>query len=710
MPQIPAYQFYINNPELNILKNIEETVKGEQLSIFGYNIKNNELKDKHLLLSYNEYKAFNNPECFDAFEKKWGNIFKECVNEDENFTRLKSLKGYDFFSSEIDEIYEIIDKNGDIVGTANKADIPDHYFKNSLISIDNQRFTVDALDIKNRKIVLNAINRFSLPISLREFEINKKETESNNLTFEKLQFSSKGLSISSSLNKYKVLFGTDTDPDSYRTISNNTDRIEGINLHVIELTGPKGINAAASILNTAIKTKIIINNLTPRYFTTKDGINAAASILNTAIKTKIIINNLTPRYFTLKDSAYFYNLGTGDLSYLLKDSIINDLLDRSLRILIDCPCEEGCPGCLESYEIENTDFKKRELIEFIGGILKADDMKDALRWKFESIGTDDYLREDTLKLRDIRTKVFDILNKKAGIVIENPFDEKFMNADDRKWISESTAGLCHGGKETMFFRGGYKEAELIDLCAHEYIHNWQIEGNLKPEFYFFDADDIENENNIWFEGKIFLEGQANWGAAKVMDFFGIREMIFREEIKAYAQYREGLILINELERVYGLHKLISILKTGIINNNQSVTSAIIRKWYDDTGIKSMIQGLADQKITAGNMKCITSDYLDKTSDFNRITYFLNHEISPGVSEGNPLIKDILGTDNKNGRLEKVWEILKNHFKITVKKGYDFLPCINCTYYKHETLNGMCMMFGSISVKEEILRVIAGYEE
>jgi hypothetical protein len=336
--------------------------------------------------------------------------------------------------------------------------------------------------------------------------------------------------------------------------------------------------------------------------------------------------------------------------------------------------------------------------------LKRDNIEEVIRWKYEGIGVKDRLREDTVKFREIRNKILNILKMKAGMIIRQPYQEKFMSDDDLKWISAS--GLCHVDQKTIYIKGGYTEATLIDICAHEYIHNWQFENNMNPVYMYFNEHNIDDEANIWFGGKMFVEGQANFGAAKVLDYYGLREMVYRDEVEGYAQYREGFILLNEMEKKYGLHKLNSILREAKFENGEQITADTINQWYDKTGVKSLIQGVTTELINEGFMKCLQIEYLDKTRDFHRLTYFMQHIINPAVSDNNPLLYEFLkdGDGVSEEMSNKIWKIIKDYFKFKPIPEFDFLPCHSCKYFEKETLDGLCILFGSIDVKAKIMNL------
>ena len=671
LPQTPSFQFEINHPSLEIRKDSKEIAKGESYSIFAFS--NGEgLLQKHQTISAFEMKNIPDENYREKFFELWGEsenckiFFDQCEQFCKN---LFEIEGYDIYSTAYDNYFTLVNQEGKTLGTVDAHEIPDSYFINAVICRQNERFKVSKISINERKIELDQLGEFSLPLSQRE--LNKlSESNVRSYGFENLKFIIKDCRVSAKFNAYKVSTGTDPHPTSFNSINEDVINLNDIQIVGVEISG----------------------------FTSAQ---AFANIFNISLNTKISLYNLNPNYFTWNGSSFFYNLGSDDLKYLVNDANIRDILDRALTILIDCPCSDGCTGCLKDFKIDSINFSKKELIQYLGGILKKDNIQNIIRWKYDGIGQHKNLREDMLKFRQIRNKViYEILNYKANMIIQDPYQEKFISTDDEKWIS--SAGLCHDAYKTVYIKPGFNEAIFTEICAHEYTHNWQNEGNLNQFFRYFNYDNIDDQNNIWFEGKLFSEGQANFFAAKVMDYYGLREMVYSNEVQSYAQYREGLILLNYLEQKYGLIKLNFILREAKFENGSPVTIDDVNDWCDESGVKSLIQGLADDLIKE-NMRCLQIEYLEKSREYHRLSYFMNHQID---RRDKKLVEYFIDAGiDENEAFPKIWEILKKHFHITPKKGYDYIPCKDCAFKDEESLDGLCMMFGSLSVKDEIKKVL-----
>ncbi|MBN2400902.1 MAG: hypothetical protein JXN64_00740 [Spirochaetes bacterium] len=668
MPQTPSFQYEINHPSIDINKSVKEIAKGESNSLFAFS-KGDKLFNKHLLLSKYEMRNFQFDDYKDKFTEMWG---KETTkNEQPNdceayFRKISEHEGYDIFSTDDENYFLLLDSQENIVGSINPHELPDSYFLNAVICSNNMRYQVNKIDLDNKKIYLLSLGKFSLSLSERELNI-KSEKPLRDYNYNTINFKIKELTANATFNSYLHSNSTDTAPESFRTAGENNMSLNDIKINSVEISGFKSPEAFANIFDISLN-------------------------------TKMSLYNLVPFYFIASGKSYFYNLGGDDLNYIINDNNINDLLSRALDILIDCPCQSGCPGCLESFKSPKISFSKKELIDYIGDLIRKDNLTNIKRWKYEGIGQVGDLRGDMDKFRQIRNKVFDILQYKANMIINNPYQEKFISADDKKWIS--SAGLCHPAQKTIYIQPGFNEDIFTEICAHEYTHNWQFEGNLNNFFWYFNKSNIDDINNIWFSGLAFIEGQANFFSAKAMDYFGLREMVYHNEVYSYAQYREGLILLNYLEKKYGLINLNHILKEAKLSDGSPVTSELIYEWYDESGIKGLVQGLGDDLIQNNCMRCLQYEFLNKSRDYNRLTYFMNHQIC----RPDDLLSEYIDKAemNEDEAFDKIWTVLKDHFKIIPKVNHDYLPCKECEYKNEGSLEGLCMMFGSIDVKPKIL--------
>lgn len=675
MPQTPSFQYEINHPRLEIIQKTSDIAKGETMSIFAYS-EGEGVKEKHRQISANEINDLNDDISQERFSYFWktGSLKEDISTINIIAQNSKEIKGYDIYSTEQENYFILIDVDDNVIGTINAYELPDSYFKGAVVCSQNMRYQVDRIDLDKKEIKLLPLGKFLLPISKREME-KISETTKNNNTFFSLNFNVKKLTVKAKFNHYKASTGTDTTPAAFHDSGENNLHIDYLELTGIELTTPN------------------ISN------------DAFANIFNISLNTIISLYNLVPHYFFYGNNSFFYNLGSEDLTYIINDVNIKNVLERALTLLIDCPCQQGCAGCTENFKIDTINYSKKDLIDYLGALLKKDNINTIQRWKYNEIGAREYLREDMAKFRQVRDKVFDILKYKADMIIKNPCEEKFLSDDDRKRFGP-VGGLCDG--KNVYINTGYSEAIFTEICAHEYTHNWQYEGNLNGIFRIFNSNKVDDESNIWFEGKLFSEGQANFFAAKVSDYFGLRNMVYQNEFSSYGEYREGLILMNYLEKKYGLLNLNHIMREGKFRNGTPITIKDVYDWYDESGIKVLVRGEGDRLFNENDMRCITHDFLEKTLDFHRITYHISHRV---FSQRPTLSEQIQEAElTEEAAYQKIWEILKEHFNITPKKDYDYLPCKDCAYKTKETLYGLCMMFGSISVQDKINQQLTSLSE
>ena len=687
MPQSPAYQFYINHPEfIGIKKSIKDIVKADHNSVFNLNEEEETIIEKHITLLSDELSFFGlNSIAENSVEKQIG---RNLINDTDlrNFHKsfTSETHGLDFFSTEIQSSFKAKNESNEIIAVIENAQVPDQFFKNAITVIEDQRYSVSEVNIDKREIFLRAsAEKADFKIGKPVYSISL-ENEVNSIKYGSVKFEIKNLQASATFDKY-ILYNADP--------------------HSNEVVSLEGINTIDDLKFNALVVSDFPKELSEEL----------ASVLLSSLKSRIIIQGFSPKYFIRDNKIYIYNLGKlQSSSFLLNDTIIGDLLSRALQLLIDCPCRDGCPGCLEIPEIEHN-HNKKDLIKYLSefNLFDTDYLTEIIRWKFEHI--DGIKTEDGEKLRAIRDVALEILEKRTLIKINNLYPERFVSKPDREWMKDAQ-GVCVTKRDQdgnildgfILVKTNMFEDELYSLLAHEYIHNWQQEGNLSKNLSDFDIHDMEN-NSILFAGKIFVEGQANWAATKVLDYFGLKHMVFADEIYGKAEYKYGFILLNNLEKEFGLRDTIKILKDGKLPSEDigsiEVSHEILNEWYDTYGLKSLIGNYVKTVMDNDGLKCLTINYLDKREDFNRYSFHISHdEVGVKVTDTDVMLTDLLGTEDyeREKNANTIWRILKDHFGIKPKNGYDQLPCLSCSYLKKETLDGMCMLFGSIDVRKAIL--------
>jgi len=124
------------------------------------------------------------------------------------------------------------------------------------------------------------------------------------------------------------------------------------------------------------------------------------------------------------------------------------------------------------------------------------------------------------------------------------------------------------------------ERDYIAILAHEYTHCWEFTNpeQFSPKLIYYNMDDVEDLLNIPYAGKLFAEGAANWGESKVLDYFGIDELV--ENLKPdahkkvlqgmhpdFSEYDAGYRLMLHLEYHSDFARMLYFLETGEIHYN-----------------------------------------------------------------------------------------------------------------------------------------------
>jgi hypothetical protein len=698
VPQTPYYQYYVNHPQLSVLKNTKEIVTGEPRLRYFFDPSAGQLEQKHEAMELCEAERL--PDLISAGLLMNGQK-RLPVSDDHRNLRKKIIEvfhGLDINTTGFADVFRLILHDGHLVGLADRESVPDRFFKGSVVTVEGRRYKVEAINVDERSIRLTPVEEFAVtfPGRLLQRSHSGKRLGGSFKYQDALSFQAIDATFTAQLGPYGFVAGTDLDLSEAKTVETEVVQIPDCLLSSVEVAG---IRAGMG--------------------------RGMGNLLVAALRTRYAYaSGHEPRIHLEGDTLHIYNVssGTNSPGYFLHDLVVKDLLEIAYRILEDCPCEDGCPGCLSNAEYaasgEPGHFNKRDLLSYLGELVRKEpaDLTNVIRWKFDSMGENDAQRDtDTARLQELRDRALAILEKKGALRIEDVFPVKFMNSVEERQFG-GALGIFSPSDRHVYIKPGLKEALALEVCAHEYIHNWQHEANLRTSvFASFNEQNVEDPTNIWFRGKMILEGQANWGAAKVMDYYGLRDTVFSAEQKRLAQYSEGLKLVNDLERRLGLHKLIGMLRTATLDG-RAVTANDCVLWATEFQIAAAIQGQADRLIDSGHMRCLWTDCLDKMTEKHRITFFLDQLIDAQPSGRNPYLWKLFASYTAEAEAQKIhatWEILKKAFQVpriadseTMKR----LACCTCAFRRSETLDAMCIMFGSISVKEEVFRAIKDIDE
>jgi len=263
-------------------------------------------------------------------------------------------------------------------------------------------------------------------------------------------------------------------------------------------------------------------------------------------------------------------------SYLsdFRESLINKFPEFAAELLLRlCPCQNGCPLCIESpwCEEEEKIVNKKEVLKFLFNFSsqlknnKIDQLNFQL--KYNGIHNKDDAHEIYTKIKD---RILGVYEEKLNIK-EDWVPMIVVTPEEMEKIAKGAQGVYTGDK--IFVITGLLEERVYEVIAHEYGHqvtlsgkNFKIHPSLKGE-------------NIPFKGKLFEEGAAEWLTFRIMDHFGYKH---GQEIQAFYrfdEYGEGFRVLYWLEDKVGLYGVLKFLVEGKIKVDGEILgpSEVIKK-------------------------------------------------------------------------------------------------------------------------------------
>jgi len=673
LPQLPYYQFYINHPEEIIPPSGVEGLKSEEhYTLFSMNEEDREIMKKHLLFEIYEKNSENDDWPQDIIQelidekliKIENNFMKITERGKERVREIMNFEGKDLYSS-FDQAFKVYENNEKLLLLIDPVSVVNYFYPNSFVEFCGKRYMVKEVDVERRKVNLSPTDLFELTSPLPSFEIKSEEILKTLSINKKLNFKLGYGKILFTLSKYKSI--------EYFEISIQENLRE---------------------LKPELKLETNVAFLKIEGFSDKNLAHTFAHLFFTALHTRFKWQGWElPKFYIKENTIYFFSssIGVSIFENLMNENILKDLLERMFCIVKECPSTSGCPACLYIFECTESNcissLNKEKIIQLTGELINKPDLSIILQEKYKGI-------ENEGKLGVIRDNVIEILNRKAGMKIEKPYHYLFFPQQIAQNFP-SLLGVC--GEGNVYVRRGLREEDLIEVIAHEYTHNWQLEKNLNERFEFFNCEDIDDERNILFAGRIFIEGQAMYGEVKVLDYYGLKDKISVEPDSEYPLYSAGLRLMLFLEEEFGLIGLLDILKNGKIDK-KDVNKEILEKWYKKSGVYDIITQAGREIQDKGGLICLTPAYLNKPlSDLQRVSY---HLFAISRRKEKETIGELLDTRKENIIWKNLREIIKE-----VRGSYpleDEIPCKKCSQRYNETLEDVCILFKSINYAKKII--------
>jgi hypothetical protein len=259
--------------------------------------------------------------------------------------------------------------------------------------------------------------------------------------------------------------------------------------------------------------------------------------------------------------------GNGISSWIEKH--LDHILAQCYRVLVQCPCTGGCPGCIQipgcQYEEANSDLDKIASIRVLGKYLE-EPYQETIKYRTKKV--------DSVEAMDYyRWLIVDhILPNHFKLTIGSPAELR-IEIDPKK-IPANIAGYYLPARNLVLCKP-YNLQEMISLMSHEYAHNWQFQGKplrMHPSL-------MDEANVPYFDGKLFLEGFAQWIEFKLADCLGFRETVEGIIFAHCTEYREGFLVLKWLEDQPegGAYAVIHFITTGecLLGENQLTIDELI---------------------------------------------------------------------------------------------------------------------------------------
>lgn len=285
------------------------------------------------------------------------------------------------------------------------------------------------------------------------------------------------------------------------------------------------------------------------------------------------------------------------------------LLSEAYRIMMSCPCVDGCPACLEAAACHQADstgaclslMNKREAMLYLGRALgdraatvagyRTPEQIEALRH---------HAVTDMMDLATIQKQVVDF-----GLVpllyghLPRPLATiRFMNAEEERTL-DGVVGYYHPDRVEVVVRP-LPEEQLVGLIAHEYAHNWQF--SRLPDGTQMMHPNLLTQNHVNFDGRLIAEGFAQWVELRVLDAYGFKGNTESITGRYHDSYGEGYHIIKFLEDRGGVIEVLTLLHGG-------ATEQELATLFIEAGSLGRIRALIAQ-IDGGQIQVPPPDYSD----------------------------------------------------------------------------------------------------
>lgn len=308
------------------------------------------------------------------------------------------------------------------------------------------------------------------------------------------------------------------------------------------------------------------------------------SIVKYADQNVLVLPDLDAKCIWIADLAPG---GNGVSSMLMNEGfdVFSELLRLGGRVLLDCPCETGFASATRKTEAPaSNDTGCPRCMRVLGTVLLKDgknlydtgSKQETLNW-LNSQGylpptASDHINE---KYSQGITESSRIVGRDAGSrygclsLVRKVFADRLgleIDAQDIArfdWLPPTETrylGVYYPNENKLTLKRGMHEWESLDVLAHELFHNYQHRTGI------FNYAILAAEG-IPYDGKLFIEGTAQWAACQVADALAIRSSLTRANIWVDKgnEYMDGFQVIKFLEENFdGISTVIAFMLSGDI--------------------------------------------------------------------------------------------------------------------------------------------------
>lgn len=241
-----------------------------------------------------------------------------------------------------------------------------------------------------------------------------------------------------------------------------------------------------------------------------------------------------------------------------------DAFRMALALLLACPCSDGCACCINMTRLPVTwreRIDKDGLTRLLGRLLGYSEA--------EMVADD---RHQMRALERVVDRVRDVVvphQFRNQLGLDFPVPVTLRHLVGRLAAQHPDAlGIFTG--DAVYLRPDLRESTYIGMIAHEYMHQWQRDY-LDPDLEKANGENIEDPDNVLFpayhpgswncRGTLYVEGGAEWLRFRVADAYNLKTTMeqtadgFRGN-----EYGEGFQHVIWLERKYGVHELIAMMR------------------------------------------------------------------------------------------------------------------------------------------------------